>query len=298
MKGRIPTLAILSLLALTLTTPAQALTLSWAGCGITKKAFMAELAEAYQRKTGVEITIEGGGATKGIRQIAEKGAHIGGSCRYRIKEDNAPESQVKFNPVAWDALVVIVNRDNPLDSITLEQLRDIYLGRIHNWKQIGGEDKPLELLIRRGKISGVGLTIRQLVFGDPELEFSSSHIYKSSGPLEEALENNPNGIAMTGISSARKRDLKILKLNGKEPNFENIKSGSYLLYRPLYIVTNRTDTQAAEVNRFLGFAHSPEGREIIRKNGVVPYLEALWLTRKQRKQWVESRRLEQGRSGS
>ena len=74
--------------------------------------------------------------------------------------------------------------------------------------------------------------------------------------------------------------------------------GSYLLYRPLYIVTNRTNTHIKEVDKFLAFAHSREGREIIRKNGVVPYLEALWLTRKQRKQWIDSRKLEQRRSGS
>ena len=96
---------------------------------------------------------------------------------------------------------------------------------------------------------------------------------------------------MTGISSARKRDFKILKLDGKAPSSDNIKWGKYLLYRPLYVVTNRQNENHREVKSFLNFAHSREGREIMRKNGVVPYLEAVWLSSKLRKQWQESSRM-------
>ncbi|HHH40207.1 MAG TPA: phosphate ABC transporter substrate-binding protein [Sedimenticola sp.] len=280
---------MLFLALLAVSSGVDALTLSWVGCGITKKAFMTELAAAYQEQTGVQITIEGGGATKGIREVQALGADIGGSCRYRL-ENEPKESDVTFNPVAWDALVVITNKSNPVDSLTLQQLKDVYLGRIDNWKQLGGEDRPLELLARKGRISGVGLSIRKLVFGDLEMDFAADRLYKSSGPLEKAVEKNPNAIAMTGISSARKRDVKILSLEGKEPSFENIKSGAYLLYRPLYIVTRSDGENAAEVEKFLKFAHSRKGREIIRRNGVVPYLEAIRLSFKQREQWRVSRK--------
>lgn len=266
----------------------NAVTLTWVGCGITKKAFMQELVIAYQKSTGVEILLEGGGATKGIQSTTEHVADMGGSCRYRIKGE-APESMITFNPVAWDALVVIVNKDNPIESISMEQLKSLYRGEIENWKQLNGEDKPLALAVRRGKISGVGLTIRQLVFNDPDMDFPQLNVYKSSGPLEEAVENDINAIGMTGISSARKRDVKILKLDNKEPSFENIKSGNYLLYRPLYLVIDKQSKNAKELERFLGFAHSKTGRDIIRQNGVVPYLEALALTIKQQMQWKNAR---------
>ncbi len=264
-------LKLLPVLMISYAVNAPALTLSWVGCGITKKAFMSELANSYKTKTGIEITLEGGGATKGINSVTESASDLGGSCRFRIKGE-APEATVRFIPVAWDALVVAVHKSNPIEDISLEQLRRVYLGEITNWKQLGGADKPLELLTRRGKISGVGLTIRQLVFGDADIDFPDGDRFKSSGPLEKAIETNVNAIGMSGISSARKRDFKILKLDGKSPSFKNIKSGEYLLYRPLYIITNRKNENIRELDRFIGFAHSKEGRGIIRRNGVVPTL--------------------------
>ncbi len=281
-------MALFVLLALFTLQGQTATRISWVGCGITKKAFMAELATAYQKKTGIEITIEGGGATKGIRSVNENSSDMGGSCRFRL--DGETSSRVRFNPVAWDALVVVVHKSNPVADISLGALRQLYLGRITNWKQLGGTDRPIRLLARQGKISGVGLTIRQLLFNDPELDFAATRFFPSSGPLEKAVEEDPNAVAITGVSSARKRDFKILSLDGKNPDYDHIRSGDYLLYRPLYLVTSSDSPNYREVQKFLGFVHSEEGREIIRRNGSVPYLEAIALTRKQREQWQMARR--------
>jgi phosphate transport system substrate-binding protein len=269
----------------------QGVTLNWAGCGITKKAFMAELAAAFEKKTGTHIELAGGGATKGIRKIANSEVDFAGSCRFRIEQDGISSSVIQFNPVAWDALTVVVHKSNPIESITLDQLRDVYTGKIKNWSALGGPDQPLELLIRKGKISGVGHTIRKLLFGDEDIDFKASAIYKSSGPLEKAVEQNANAIAVSGISSARKRDFKIVKLEGKDPNYQNIKDGQYFLYRPLYIVTNRKSENLSVVKSFLNFAHSREGRDIIRNNGAVPYLEAVWLSGTLLNQWKQARQM-------
>ena len=250
---------------------------------------MAELAKAYEKKSGIRIELEGGGATKGIRKIANREVDFSGSCRFRVDADRISTSMIQFNPVAWDALTVVVHRSNPIESISIGQLREVFKGEITNWSELGGSDQPLELLIRNGKISGVGHTIRKLLFGDETIEFTGSESFKSSGPLEKAVEENPNAIAVTGISSARKRDFKIVSLDGREPSFENIKGGDYLLYRPLYIVTNRESDNLAAVKSFINFAHSREGREIIRKNGAVPYLEAVWLNRNLQRQWKAAR---------
>jgi phosphate transport system substrate-binding protein len=284
--------ALLLVVLSTFSISSYGMTLSWAGCGITKKAFMSELAAAYEKKSGIHIELEGGGATKGIREIAARKVDFAGSCRFRVEQDGVSPAKVQFNPVAWDALTVVVNKSNPIESINLDQLKDVYLGKITNWSALGGPDQPLELLVRNGKISGVGYTIRKLLFGDVNIDFEGSQSYESSGPLEKAVEVNPNAIAMTGISSARKRDFKILKLEGKEPSYQNIKQGDYLLYRPLYIVTNRESENLAEVKQFLNFAYSKEGRDIIRKNGVVPYLEAVGLNSNLQRQWIEARQID------
>ena len=259
-------------------------TMVWAGCGITKKAFMAELAKAYQKKTGIKVVLNGGGATKGIRDATAGRIDIGGACRPIIEND--PEERNAYQvPVAWDALAVIVHPGNPVKSITFSQLQDVYLGKIKNWKQLGGVDAPIELYIRRGKISGVGRTLRALVFANFNQEFpGAKYVVKSSGPLEKGIEENPLAMGTTGISSARKRKVKILDLNGKDPSYENIKNGSYVLYRPLYLVTKGYSADQ-KVKDFITFALSREGRDVIRRAGSVPYADAIGLVMKQIEQY-------------
>jgi len=258
-------------------------TIQWAGCGITKKAFMKEMAKAYTKKTGIKVKLSGGGATKGIRKAAKGTIHIGGACRVSL-ERHAEERDAYQIPVAWDALVVFVNKNNPVDNITFAQLQKVYLGKITNWKQLGGKNAPIELFVRRGKMSGVGRTLRELVFANYNQEFKATYVVKSSGPVEKGVVKNKNGFGVSGISSAKKRDLKLLKLDGKAPTYENIKNGSYALYRPLYLVIKRGN-KTPLVRDFIKYAVSKEGQAIIRAQGTVPYAEALHLVMKQLDQY-------------
>lgn len=262
--------------------------LVWAGCGISKSAFMAEMAAAYKKKTGIEVDFKGGGATKGIREVANNQVDIGGTCRHVIDDPNTfatvpEERRVILTPVGWDALAVIVHKDNPVDNITLEQVRQLYLGQITNWKQLGGQDAPVALLVRKGKISGVGRTLREIVFTNYDQDFFATKVLDSTGPLERDVVQNPNAIGMTGISSARRlKGAKVLKLNGKAPDYDNIKKGEYLLYRPLYMVSAmeaKDPETRLEVKKFINFVLGPEGKAVMRRVGTVPYEDAipLWL---------------------
>jgi phosphate transport system substrate-binding protein len=254
--------------------PEDGKTLHWVGCGISKKAYLTALAKAYEEDTGTKIDIQGGGATRGIRDVAKLSADIGGSCRRRVLGE--PEERgIRMVPVAWDALVVIVHKDNPVDDISLENLKKVYLGEITNWKQLGGADTPIRLLARKGKMSGVGRTVRKLLFDNYDQEFAASEIFPSSGPLEETVVKAPNAMAISGISSVRKRDVKILKLEGKDPSYENVAAGNYLLYRPLYLVYNENNPNVETIKDFIRYTDTPKGRQVIRSNGTVPYLEGL-----------------------
>ena len=259
-------------------------TLRWAGCGISKKAFMAEIAKAFEAKTGIRILLEGGGATKGIREVSAGRIDLGGSCRNKIYETNISaikeERWAHMTPVAWDALVAIVNKNNPVSGITREQIRQIYRGQINNWSALGGADADIELYVRRGKISGVGLTLREMVFENFEEEFTGAdQVVKSSGPLEKAVEKKAYALGITGVSSAKRRNVKMLELEGISPSYENIRDGKYLLYRPLYLVTPMKLEVRPEVAQFLEFVRSEEGKAVIRKVGTVPYEDAIptWL---------------------
>ena len=261
--------------------------LNWVGCGISKKSYMTKLAEAYTKSKGTQINLQGGGATRGIRDVANQSADFGGSCRFHLP-NNQLETTSAFEPVAWDALAIIVHPDNPVSNLSLFQVKQIYSGLITNWKDVGGEDKPIKLFTRQGNISGVGYSIRSLIFSDISKGFAFNKQFKSSGPLEKAVEKDYSAIAITGVSSARLRNVKILSLNNKQPDYKSIKSGQYALYRPLYITYNPKSPKLAEIKNFIKFAHSRKGKEIMIENGVVPYLNALRLVMIQSRESLSS----------
>ncbi len=269
-------------------------TLDWVGCGISKKAYVTDLAKAFEAKTSIHINIQGGGATKGIREVVSGDADLGGSCRYALPEDPR-ETRVGLEPVAWDALVVIVHKDNPVNDISTQDVQKVFSGEVTNWQQLGGEDAPIEVFTRKSKYSCVGRTLRKLVFADFDYPLAATREFKSSGPLEKTLVKSPNAIAITGISSARLRDVKILRLNGIEPSVANLKSGEYLLYRPLYITYNHLSDKISSVRKFISFCHSVEGRNIMKANGTLPYREAVHLVMKQIDQDLSSFRRSQGK---
>ncbi len=251
---------------------AETAQISWGGCGITKKAFMQELALAFTAKTGVKVILQGGGATKGIHDTIENKIDIGGTCRMTLPGIKHSELHATLHPVAWDALAIIVNKKNPLSNLTMEQISDIYTGKITNWKSLNGRDAAIHLYTRSGKISGVGYAIRQYIFKDSDMDFKSDYVVTSSGPLEKACESDIDAIAITGVSSARKRNVKIIKFDGMTPSYSNLKAGKYFLYRPLYLVTSPSPSKVT--TNFIAYASSREGRRIIRENGTVPYLDA------------------------
>ncbi|MEW6600347.1 MAG: phosphate ABC transporter substrate-binding protein [Nitrospirota bacterium] len=259
--------------------------LKWVGCGVTKEAFMHELAVAYTKKTGVRIQIEGGGATRGIRDTAALKSDMGGSCRHILPI--AEEENVRLIQVAWDALVVIVNRGNPVSGITIEQLKSILKGGISNWKDLGGPDRKIKLVIREqgpgGKISGVGMMTRELVFFDREMDYTDDAIkMESSGPLEEYVQDNDMTVGITGVSSARRRNVKLLHLNGVAPTYENIASGRYPLFRPLYLVLPKKTNGKRNAEDFVSFVLSDEGQEILKLYGTVTLEDGAGLWKKYR----------------
>lgn len=259
--------------------------LNWTGCGITKKAFMKELAAAYEKKTGTVIKITGGGATKGIRAASAGTTDLGGSCRHWLREVDggihAQEKDAELVQVAWDALVLIVNPENTVDSISLDQVRKVYDGKITNWSELGGDDSPIGVVARKSKTSGVGLMFRVLAFGNPDYDIGArALLVKSTGPLEKKVEKVKTAIAIDGVSSARKRDVRFLKLDGISPTRENIAAGKYTLFRPLYLTINRNNS-SKQARAFVEFALSQEGQAIISGQGTVNLAEgkalnALW----------------------
>lgn len=290
-KARLPltmkTVVITAGLLCMVSTSYAADLLKWTGCGITRKAFMVELAAAYKKNTGNLISLSGGGATKGIRDTNNGVTDMGGSCRPALPEKfPGDESKVEMHIVAWDALVPIVNINNPITSISSQQLKDVLTGEIANWKELGGNDRKILVVARKGKISGVGYMTRKIIFKDLTVDYSpGALLLKSSGPVENKIYVDEFSIGVTGASSARKRvesgkKLKILSVDAVEPSKENIATGAYPFYRPLYLVSNPGSANYENVRKFIEWVKGDEAQQIIDSVGTVNLIKGKGLEEK------------------
>ncbi|NOZ68854.1 MAG: hypothetical protein GXP46_06345 [Deferribacteres bacterium] len=119
---------------------------------------------------------------------------------------------------------------------------------------------------------------RLFVFNDPEYDFRArSRVFKSTAPLEKKVEKSARALGVTGISSARKRRVKVLSLEGVSPTKENIASGKYPLFRPIYITVSRYRIKPG-VRKFVDFILGAEGQAVISAQGTVNLSEGKALT--------------------
>lgn len=272
-------LFIFLLLSISFNSIAEPDELNLASCYVSKAAYVNDLANAYQKETGIHINVHAGNSTSAIRDVNNGVADIGGTSRYLIPNELL-ESNVELLPVAWDALAIIAHKDNPVENISLDQLKAIYTGNIRYWSKLGGSDQKIEVYAHKNKISGNGHTLRELLFSNIDKKIFTSRMFDSDESLEQALRENPNAIAISGVSSARLQDVKIVALDGVSPSVDKIKSGEYSLYRPLYLSYKPYSPNIDLVKNFIHYVQSKAGRDVMRSNGVVPYREALSLVMK------------------
>jgi len=238
------------------------------GCSVSNVGYLNDLAGEYERKNpGVTILIRGGGSLVGITELKGEKIDFAASCKSKGPSDPA---EFEFIPIAWDALVFIVNKSNPVSDITVEEVRRIYDGLLTNWKQLGGPDLEIKSIVSTPKgMGGIGESLAKYVLHGREIVHQSNSVVVSSSVTvwEQMVENTAEGFASTGFASARKRDVKMLKVNGVPPTKENIISGRYPFKRYLYLVINNKDVNP-EVNKFIKFARSSEGQRFIDRLGI------------------------------
>ena len=248
------------------------------GCGITKIAYLTKLNAAYAKKTNQEMKVVGkGGAPRAIQLMGAQKVAISSGCRPPLGLKG--EENVQAHHVAWGAAVAIVNINNSISNITSQQFKDILTGEIINWKELGGEDEPIQVYARNGKTSGVGYSVRMVLFNDKDTSFTKNAKRKgSSGPIRRAVTKGKNIFAVDDFVTASKhKRLKILSIDGIEPNKQSIKSGKYKYYRPLFLYSY--GDPSGENKKYLEFTLSKEGQKIISDNDVVNLEEGKSLKR-------------------
>jgi phosphate transport system substrate-binding protein len=247
---------------------------------------MVNLALAWAQTYGqiypnVQIAVTGGGSGTGIASLINGTVDMANASRQIKPEERAQAEANGIDPVeyvvAGDAIAIVVHPSNPVDGLTIPQLADIYSGKITDWRDIGGDDRPIVLLSRESN-SGTHVyfleeVVRQGLADDHTLFSPDTLLMPSSEGISAEVRQNPNAIGYDGLGYVTP-DQKMVAVARAEdgpyvlPAVETVKDGSYPIARGLYIYT-AGEAQGA-VRAYLDWILGPEGQAIVREQGFVP----------------------------
>lgn len=239
-------------------------------------------AERYQEAhPDVNVTVTGGGSGTGIAALQNGTADLANASR-AIKDSEVEEMQsngiqpVEF-VVARDAIAVIVNPANPVTQLTLEQVSDIFSGKINNWREVGGEDRPI-VRVSRETNSGTHVYFLESVLrlGDSEnttLFATDTLLLPSSVGITTEVRDNPNAIGYDGLGyvTDEVKTLGIADINSEAyimPSVEAVNANTYPISRDLYIYT--AGEPQGTVKAYLDWIMTAEAQDIVLDLGFVP----------------------------
>ena len=239
-------------------------------------------AENYQEEhADVRISVTGGGSGTGITAMISNTVDIANASRAIKEEEKEQALGNGVDPVehivARDAIAVIVNLENPVQELTLQQVSDIYSGKIENWKDLGGDDHPIVRLSRETN-SGTHVyfleaVIRQGNREDKTLFSRDTLLLPSSEGIIAEVRDNPNAIGYDGLGYITP-EVKVLAIAKDEangyvmPSVETVNLDLYPVTRDLYMYTNGEPQGLIE--EYLAWIYSPSGQQIVEDLGFVP----------------------------
>jgi phosphate transport system substrate-binding protein len=242
---------------------------------------LADVVKQYQASKLGKVELTPFSTISGLDAVHAGTANVAGTARSAMP-DRAEEQGTNFYPVAWDALVPVVEPNNPVSNISLKQLHDLYLGRLTNWKDLGGADAEIGIDGVAPPLDGVEYSTRLLLFHYGDQAVSVPRLYVNVDKLEEDIALNAHGLGMSTLSSAvHNPKVKMLSVEGVRASPATIADGSYPLYTALYLAARDDDPHHADVAKFVDYTGSDAAKAILRKHDVVPYADASALIDKQ-----------------
>jgi phosphate transport system substrate-binding protein len=226
--------------------------------------------EAFMKKhPDVQISLSGGGSGEGIKALIDKTTDIATSSREIKKEEVELAKTKNINPVANvvanDAIVPVVHPKNKVKNLSIDQLSQIYQGKITNWKEVGGEDLKI-VVISRDSSSGTFESWDHFVMKKAKVA-PQAQMLASNGAIVTAIAKNRYAIGYLGIGYVNK-SLKPLQVNGITASIATALSKEYPMSRELYMYTDGDAT--GNVAKYIAFVKSAEGQKIVVKEGFVP----------------------------
>jgi len=223
--------------------------------------FAEALAEEFMHQHPREkIFVQGGGSSAGIQAVRTGAAEVGMSSRNLMKG----ESDLISVPIIYDAIAVIVHRENPLGDLTLDQIRKIFSGELTRWSEMGGKDRIITLVTRE-EGSGTREAFQTLIMGEKEISLGAL-VQDSNGAIRQVVSDDRNAIGYISLGLVNDR-VKAVKIEGIEPSVENIREQRYKIVRPfLFVFTSEPRGMAKE---FLDYILSPAGQNLLVHEGLV-----------------------------
>lgn len=236
----------------------------------------ARLAETFMaRQPGTAIQVTGGGSGVGIAALINGTTDIAASSR-PIKTSETDKLKARFAttgyayPIARDGLSVYLNTANPVKELSLVQLRDIYTGRITNWKQVGGNDASI-ILYSRENSSGTYQYFKDNVLMGKDYS-PRAQTLQGTAAVVNAVAKDANGIGYGGAAYAKGIRFAAVKKDEKSPailpSLETVRNGQYPITRYLYLYTRAKPSK--DMKAFIDWATGPEGQELVTKVGYFP----------------------------
>ncbi|MBU4344527.1 MAG: PstS family phosphate ABC transporter substrate-binding protein [Desulfobacteraceae bacterium] len=264
---------LISVIALTICFTAN---LVWAGNIVIKGSttvlpIAQKVAEVYMKDNpDVKISISGGGSGNGIKALIDGSTDIANSSRFIKQEEVKLAVENGRYPVpfavAYDCIVPVVHPSNNITNLTMAQIKDIYMGKIKNWKEIGGPDRPV-VVISRDTSSGTYEVWYKKVM-KKERVFPGALLQASNGAIVQAIAHNKNAIGYIGLGYMT-GSVKALRINNIEGSVETTLNGTYPISRPLYMFT--PGWPKGDTLNFINFVVHPEkGQKYVSEAGYVP----------------------------
>ncbi|KYH35940.1 phosphate-binding protein PstS 1 precursor [Clostridium tepidiprofundi DSM 19306] len=227
------------------------------------------------KHTEATINVQGGGSGNGIKGVVEGSCEIGDSDIKAEEKlgDSELAKQLVDHKVCGIGFAVVVNNSVTVDSLTKQQIQDIFTGKITNWKQVGGEDMKIQVINRKSS-SGTRATFIDTVMDGKREKQGLGTVQPENSGVRDAIKVTKGAIsylALSYITDDIKKDVKIMKINGIGATTENIKSGKYPFWSFEHMYTK--GEAKGLTKSFLDFMVSDENKKNIKKLGYIPISE-------------------------
>jgi phosphate transport system substrate-binding protein len=253
-----------------------ALLVALAGCGRTESGglnvsgstsvspFVEHLAEIYQREhPGEAINVQSLGSTAGIQAAISGVAELGMSSRQLDAEEAEQLDQLL---IARDALAVVVHPSNPVANLDLEQVQDIFGGKITSWAELGGPPESITLVVREAGSGTFGAFEELVMEGQPVT--TSALRQGSNGAIRQLVSLDPNAIGYISLGLVD-TTVKAVAINTVQPSVEHVEAGTYTFVRPFLFVWRKGEQLGPLASSFTQYVMSPEGQNELAQLGLI-----------------------------